>query len=71
MSEKLCPCGRPLHYVFPESRERIERFIEMLGEDILLTTPEGQYSVPRHYIALHGIKAEELEELGQKYGWKV
>lgn len=69
-SIRMCACGRPLHYTNVESRAYVERMVQRLGEHVLVTMPTESYLVPRHYIALHGIKATELSTLAEKYGWE-
>lgn len=67
----LCACGRPLHYTDDDLRDAIQTFVDELGETMpVRVIPDQVYLVPRHYIALHGIKAQELPELAKKYGWK-
>jgi hypothetical protein len=62
----LCHCGRPLHYSDPHLQVRIEALIRELGEFAKITVMETgrAWLVPRHYIALHGIKARDLPTLG-------
>jgi|HubBroStandDraft_5_1064220.scaffolds.fasta_scaffold345534_2 hypothetical protein len=69
-SPVLCACGRPLHYESDELNEMMEALISVVGETVKVTTPRGTWIVPRHYIALHGIKAVELEQLANHYGWE-
>ena len=39
--------------------------VKTLGEYVEVTIIEGEtYKVQRHYLALHGIKAHELDQLG-------
>jgi len=65
MSEALCHCGQPLHYSDQKIRAMVEHWVERLGEHIIVTDESGRkFKVPRHYIALHGIKAAELDSLG-------
>lgn len=66
----MCACGMPLHYESSGLRDIIERICEAMGEDITVTTPRGSWNVPRHYIALHGLKANELPELAQLYSFE-
>lgn len=65
MSE-LCHCGRPLHYTDPSVHAQAERLIARTGSaTVQVTDSQGRtWSVPRHYIALHGIKEQELATLG-------
>lgn len=65
MSETpLCHCGRPLHYSDPAVQEKIEILIAALGERLEVHVGGRAWLVPRHYIALHGLKAMELPFLG-------
>jgi hypothetical protein len=61
---EFCPCGRPLHYTDPAIEAHVRRLIAKAGERIAVTTPAGTWLVSRHYIALHGLKARELPDLG-------
>jgi hypothetical protein len=69
-STELCPCGFPLHYQNIERREAVQDIIAEKGAYINLATADGTWSVPRHYIALHGIGAIDLAYLAEKYGWE-
>lgn len=60
----LCACGQPLHYSDPNAEAAVQRLVDTLGESVRIETPEGTWLVPRHYIALHGLRAEELPRLG-------
>jgi len=42
----------------------MERLVREHGEFIFVTTPDGRFKVPRHYIALHGLKTKEIPDLG-------
>lgn len=66
---EMCACGRPLHYTDPENYRRVQKLVDDLGPNIRVTTPSGTWVVPRHYIALHGIKAVEIRQLARKHGW--
>jgi hypothetical protein len=59
-----CPCGEPLHYSDPVVKAQVTRLVEKLGEHVPITTVDGTWLVSRHYIALHGVKADELPGLG-------
>ena len=65
----LCPCGQPLHYSNRRTREFVEDLIADLGPTVRVIIPQGTYLVPRHYIALHGLKAWELPALAVHFGW--
>lgn len=62
--DELCPCGRPLHYATASHRRYVERLVRQLGPTIPVTVGGRTWIVPRHYIALHGLKAVELPTLG-------
>jgi hypothetical protein len=69
--QELCACGKPLHYLNPTARRITEESIAIHGPYVTVTvTGKGSWKVPRHYIALHGLYAPELEELAQKYGFE-
>ena len=59
-----CGCGQPLHYSDPQIRSAVERMIVARGPDMPVTVGERTWLVPRHYIALHGLKSWELPLLG-------
>ncbi len=67
-----CLCGKPLHYKDVELQERVEELVEMLGEyiPVRVSGSKIEYFVPRHYVALHGLKGCDLENLAQVYGLK-
>lgn len=63
--EEMCHCGQPLHYTDPVIEQQVKRLIRRLGPDIAVEVEgKGKYLVPRHFIALHGLKAEEIEQHG-------
>ena len=65
MSEQnLCACGKPLHYSDPIIQQMMQELVDQRGEDIHITVRGRTWLVQRHYIALHGVKAQELERLG-------
>lgn len=66
---QLCPCGEPLHYRSGDYRRIVEKLIAVLGPDMNVTTPAGSWRVPRHYIALHGVQADELPALAARLGF--
>lgn len=60
-----CACGLPLHYTDEKTKRFMEQLVREQGEFIPITIAGGKtYFVQRHYIGLHGIKAEELPSLG-------
>jgi hypothetical protein len=54
-----------LHYTDPEVEAAV-RLIILDGGEMIPVTVEGKgtYLVSRHYIALHGLKAVEIDTLG-------
>lgn len=65
MSEELCFCGKPLHYTSDETRRIVEMMIQEKGTHVVVVSSKGRnFLVPRHYIALHGLKEEALPFLG-------
>ena len=61
---ELCHCGKPLHYTDPKVRSMIEILIADLGPTVNVTAKGRSWRVPRHYIALHGLKPSEVADLG-------
>jgi hypothetical protein len=48
----------------------VEELIRGYGETISLTILGfGTWKVPRHYIALHGVKGTDIPELARRFGW--
>lgn len=66
----LCPCGKPLHYKEPSSRTIVEKFIREHGATVVVVTKDGSWLVPRHFIALHGVKSIDLPVVAERYGFK-
>lgn len=59
-----CHCGQPVHYTDQAIQRIVERIVAELGEYIPITVLDRTWMVQRHYIALHGIKAWEISQLG-------
>ena len=53
----------PLHYKEPMSEEAVKKLCEELGEFITVTVDSKKYKVQRHFIALHGVVAADIENL--------
>lgn len=64
MNQKLCHCGKPLHYTDPVVQMQVEELIEAKGEFIDIVINGDTWRVQRHYIALHGIKGSDVATLG-------
>lgn len=58
----MCDCGEPLHYRDDSLRQQMDAIVRGRGDRVVVTlTPSARsFSVQRHYIALHGIKGEDL-----------
>lgn len=69
MESHKCFCGEPLHYSDLNVYTRIQKQVEEFGETIEIASEVDSriYLVPRHYAALHGMKADELHTLGFEY----
>jgi len=65
-STTRCHCGRPLHYTDPALQAQLEELVDKLGPNVETIYMGRTYLVPRHYIALHGIKGKDLPALGFK-----
>jgi hypothetical protein len=63
-TEELCHCGQPLHYKDPLVADFTRDLIKHQGPTVKVSVGGRIWEVQRHYIALHGIKASELPELG-------
>jgi hypothetical protein len=60
----MCPCGKPLHYIDPYVEEFVCKLIALNGEYITIVIEgKGEYELSRHYLALHGFKAVEVDDL--------
>lgn len=67
---ELCACGEPLHYRSADAKAVMEKIIAEVGDVILVSTGKGNWEVPRHFIALHGIAAKDMPALAIRYGFK-
>lgn len=65
-AENLCACGKPLHYTNERTEARVKELVDLFGEFVNVTVAGRTWRVQRHYIALHGLKARELPDLGFK-----
>jgi len=59
-----CHCGRPLHYQSKKREAEVRHIVERFGEYITVEQDGKKYQVPRHWIALHGIKGKDISKLG-------
>ena len=70
MGEKLCGCGKPLHYSDLHIREVVQHFVDKLGECVEVAVNGRRWLIPRHFLALHGLKAARIAEIAARYGFK-
>lgn len=64
-----CPCGQE-HT--GEAWEICVRLVQQLGECVrvqVIGSPRS-FRVPRVFVGMHGLRAEELPALAEKYGWE-
>lgn len=62
--EKMCACGKPLHYENKAVQAMVEKLIVKMGEETRVVFGNHTWLVPRHYIALHGIDYEQVRSRG-------
>ena len=63
---KRCACGLPLHYTDKAKEAEITKLSDELGEWMPVQVGHERYKVQRHYIALHGLKGNEVQSLMEK-----
>jgi hypothetical protein len=63
-----CHCGKPLHYKNSLAEHFVNEAIKKKGEFVTVRSLESgkYYKIPRHYIALHGLRGKELDSYGFK-----
>ena len=61
-----CPCGQS-HA--GEAWELCVKLVHDFGELITVTIESRSWRVPRVWIGMHGLKAEDLPALAEKFGW--
>jgi len=61
-----CPCKQKEHKIDTSflKYQMLDQFISELGYYIPVFAFGNHYNVPRIYIAMHGLKAQELPDLG-------
>jgi hypothetical protein len=64
MPEEKCYCGQPLHYSDARLRKIVEEMIKADGPNLRVTVGDRTWEVPKHYVALHGLKAADVPNLG-------
>jgi hypothetical protein len=63
-TEVLCHCGQPLHFTDPMIEAYFRDLVRALGPTVKIQAAGKTYEVQRYYIALHGLVAADLPELG-------
>jgi hypothetical protein len=66
----MCACGKPLHYGNLKMLELVEQMVADMGENVEVVACGRRFKVPRHFIALHGLKATDLPTLAKLYGFE-
>ena len=61
---EMCHCGKPLHYTDPKALDFVNEMIRLKGPNLVVTVNGRSWIVPRHYLALHGLKGSEVASLG-------
>lgn len=68
---EICDCGLPLHYTSSLLEDAVKLQVNRLGRCVNVVLEDGGvYRVPRHYIALHGIRGEDVSLLAAVFGWE-
>jgi hypothetical protein len=63
-----CPCGE-VHELSAATRIAYENITAGLPPGVAVVVEGRGWFVPRIYIAAHGLKADELPALAERYGW--
>lgn len=69
---EVCGCGERLHYTNPLAEASVRRLVAERGPTVLVQVDgtDIAYWVPRHFVALHGLKAQDLPYLADLYSWE-
>jgi hypothetical protein len=59
-----CYCGLPLHYQDKNIEAEMIKLVKEEGSHVPVVAGGHTFMVPRHFIALHGIKSETLKFMG-------
>ena len=70
MSNIFCGCGEPLHYSDSHLQEIVQHFVDELGEFVEVRVNGRAWRIPRHFLALHGLKAARIAEIAARYRFK-
>ena len=61
---EMCHCGQPLHYTDFEVEMKVRAIIAEQGQFVRVTVGGRTWNVPRHFLALHGLKGWQVADLG-------
>ena len=64
----VCPCG-DVHELSAATRVAYDNITAGLPETVVISTGGRAWQVPRIYLAAHGLKADELPGLAERYGF--
>lgn len=64
-----CPCGKA-HELSAGTRVAYDNVTAGLPLTVLVAVNGRAWQVPRIYLAAHGVKADELPELAERYGFE-
>jgi hypothetical protein len=67
-SPPACPCGAA-HEFSADVRVALENITRGLPDTVLISVSGRAWLVPRMYLAAHGLKADDLPELAERYGF--
>lgn len=70
MTTTLCGCGEPLHYTDSDLQADVQALVDRHGSTVRVQNTHGTWHVPRHFIALHGLEAKELQAVADRYGFQ-
>jgi len=68
VNDVRCPCGE-IHELSAAVRAAYERVTAGLPPEVPVVVEGRGWLVPRIYIAVHGLKADELPALAEEYGF--
>jgi hypothetical protein len=64
-----CPCG-DIHELSARTRVAYENVTAGLPPDVVISTPDGCWRVPRIFLAVHRVKTADLPALAEQYGFQ-
>jgi hypothetical protein len=65
-----CPCGVDHSRTSRAAYAYVTQLVARLGPTVIVSTPDGSWAVPRIWIGIHGLRAEQLKTLADQYGWE-